>query len=204
MWVRKVAACMVAGIVVLTFSGCGDSGATPGETSDVTPASAQSPRPTSTPTPTPTSAAGPRVYAQGESVDLPSAAITIFSGERAESIERNYDDPLTPASGGTLWLLKMNWTNLSNEAVSKVCWGPYTVDVSLFDTQGREMLLDNGSGGIVGNECSTGLMTGQSGDWYAAYQGLADAEIGYAVLSDHRSEPVAVAFADGLTLTFDS
>lgn len=201
---KQGAAALLAGLVALGLIGCGGAG--PAETS-ASDAGAPSPTaiartsaPTPRPTPTPD---GPAMFKLGEAVTLPSASITVLSAEKADSIERAYDGPLTPTSDGTLWLLKMNWTNLSTQAVSKVCWGPYEVDMSVYDTQGREMLLDDGSGGISGNECSNGLMTGQSGDWYAAYQGLADSQIGYAVLADYNAaEPVAIAFVDGLTLTF--
>ncbi|BDZ42457.1 hypothetical protein GCM10025865_17560 [Paraoerskovia sediminicola] len=97
----------------------------------------------------------------------------------------------------------MWWKNTSNDAVSKVCWGPDTLGLKVYDTQDREMLLDDNSGFIPGNECSDGLMTGQSGDWYQAYQGLKGAEASYAILQDYTGgDPVAVVFDDDTFLTY--
>ena len=119
------------------------------------------------------------------------AEIVVNAAERRDQVESelpDYTPHLQPRNGGTLWLLSMNWTNLTNEAVSKVCWGPNSAGLQVFDTKDREMLMRDDSGSIVGNDCTNGLMTGQSGDWYQAFDGLPDSVIGYAVFT----EPVPV------------
>ena len=125
----------------------------------------------------------------GEPFELPGVAeFVINSAERVDEIPSSsprYTPNLTPQEGGTLFLLTMNWTNLSNEVVGKVCWGPYSSNLKVFDTQGRELMLSDDSGFIPGNECSSGLMNGQSGDWYQAFYGLSDSELGYAVFTSY-------------------
>lgn len=195
---------LAVGAALTACSSGGDADpAEPAETSTTT-ATAPEPAPKPTPTPTPTPA-GPVTVAVGEPVEFPSASITINGAERQDIIEGEHGESLTPNDGGSLWLLSMNWTNLSNEAVEKVCWGPYTTALRVFDTQDREMLLDDRSGFIPGNECSNGLMTGQSGDWFQAYQGLADAEIGYATIQEgYSDDPIAVVLNPDVSLEWSS
>ncbi|MBD5787142.1 hypothetical protein IF650_13220 [Cellulosimicrobium terreum] len=202
---RTRAQVVLALIVGATLAGC--SSPETNETAEVpsptTTSEAPSPTPTpakSTPKPTPTPT-GPETVPVGEPVEFPSASITINSAERKDIIEGEFGETIEPSDGGSLWLLSMDWTNLSNEAVEKVCWGPYTTTLRVFDTEDREMLLDDNSGFIPGNDCSNGLMTGQSGEWFQAFQGLADAEIGYATIQEGLSDdPIAVVLNDDVSL----
>ena len=182
------------------LAGCATNADTGDQPEPTTATTTETSEPASTPTPSPTPS-GPETKSIGEPVQFPSASITVNAAERRDVIEGEYGETLSPNEGGTLWLLSMNWTNLSNEAVEKVCWGPYTTTLRVYDTQDREMLLDDNSGFIPGNDCTNGLMTGQSGEWFQAFQGLGDAEIGYATIQEGYSEdPVAVILNDSVTL----
>lgn len=197
---RRATIALLAPLFALAACGVGDN---QGESSPTpTPAVASS-----TPTPSQTPAAPKLTVVKiGEPAVTPSATITVLSVEPVESISTEFDfePPITPPEGGTSWLLKMNWTNLTNDAVQKVCWGPDMVKLHVYDTQDREMLLDDRSGMVPGNDCTNGLMTGQSGDWYAVFQGLGGAEIGYATIDDYADTsgiPVAVQLNDSVTLS---
>ncbi len=82
----------------------------------------------------------------GEEVDLPSAEITIMDVEQVDSLA---EGRIQPDKGESLWLVSMEWTNTSNEAVAKVCHGPYAVDLEVYDTEDREMLDSSDSGFIL-------------------------------------------------------
>lgn len=135
----------------------------------------------------------------GEEVQLPSATITITDVAQVESLGAGR---IQPDEGETLWLVSMEWTNTSNEAVSKVCHGPYAVEMEVYDTQDREMLDSKDSGFIEGNDCSNGLLTGQSGEWYEAFLGVEGAEIGYAgFFEGYDTPPTAVILNDDAELS---
>ena len=117
------------------------------------------------------------------------ASFTVHDAQQVSSIKGGaYSGDLLPQPGGTLFLLSMTWTNLANEVVGKVCWGPYSADLKVYDTAGRELMLSDQSGHIDGNECSNGLMNGQSGDWYQAFYGLPDSELDYAVFRSYNDQ----------------
>lgn len=141
----------------------------------------------------------------GEAMEFPSASVTINSAERRDSITSDTGSiTITPGDRESLWVLSMEWTNLSEEAVSKVCHGPYTVEVEVYDTQDRQLLRNDESGHIPGNECSDGLLTGQSGKWFLAYTGLEDAEIGYiAVAEGYDERPQVVILDDSVSLSWN-
>lgn len=113
----------------------------------------------------------------GETADMPTAAITVNSVEQVPEIVSEYGDVIRPGEGESLWLISMEWTNLDSQAVSKVCWGPYTVSMEVLDSEQRSLLQSDESGSIPGNDCSNGLLTGQSGEWYQAYIGLEGASV---------------------------
>lgn len=140
----------------------------------------------------------------GEVMEFPSASVTINSAERRDSITSDTGNiTIAPGDGESLWVLSMEWTNLSDEAVSKVCHGPYTVEVEVYDTEDRQMLRSDESGHIPGNECSDGLLTGQSGEWFVAYTGLEDAEIGYvAVAEGYDERPQVVILDESVSLSW--
>ncbi|MDN6428430.1 MAG: hypothetical protein L0J79_01155 [Propionibacterium sp.] len=182
-------------VLALGLSACGgDTGATPEASSSPTPA-ATTATPTPTPTPTPTIEAAKL----GEPVNLPDADITVQAVEQVEQIQGNYDTNIDPQDGGTLFKITMEWTNKSNDAVDKKCFGPYSVTMSVYDTDDHEMLSDSNSGFIPGNDCDTGLMTGQTGPWLVAYHGLANAEVGY-IIFQQGTDMEAVVVKDGLEL----
>lgn len=165
------------------------------------PTRTKTPRPTPTPTPEPETVP---THAIGDPITFTTAKITVTAAEATEEIARDYDGPIVPAEGESLHLITMEWTNLDNQAVEKKCWGPYTIDMRVYDTQDREMLLNNDSGGIVGNDCSNGLLTGQTGPWLAAYQGLEGATIGYITFEEGwGSNPEVVLVDETLTLTYE-
>lgn len=140
----------------------------------------------------------------GEEISTTAATITIDSVETVDSLPSQFVEIL-PEDGQSLHLLTMNWTNTGTEAVQKVCFGPDTVDIRVYDQDDREMLFDTDSGHIEGNECSSGLMSGQTGLWLSAYQGLADSTPTYAVITDYLGgEDQYVALAEGVELSVAS
>ncbi|UFU01865.1 hypothetical protein LQF12_10085 [Ruania suaedae] len=65
------------------------------------------------------------------------------------------------------------------------------MDLTAFDVEGREMLMVDQPGYIDGQECSTGLMQGQTGTWLSAFRGL-DAELGWLIFDDYNGEAAVV------------
>lgn len=182
----------------MSLSACG------GDTGAASEATSSSPTPaatTTTPTPTATPDATPTIDAAklGEPVNLPDADITVQAVEQVDQIQGDYDTNIDPQDGGTLFKITMEWTNKSNDAVDKKCFGPYSVIMSVYDTDDHEMLSDSNSGFIPGNDCNTGLMTGQTGPWLVAYHGLANAEVGY-IIFQQGTDMEAVVVKDGLEL----
>lgn len=200
---RTVVALAALGVVI-GLAGCSSDTETPA-VEEATVSTEPSAEPTVDPTPTSEPEPEPsRVHKIGDTVEFESATIVVDAVEQQDTIQGEFGTNLDPKGDGSLWLLSMNWTNLSKEAVSKVCWGPYTVELRVFDTENREMLLDDDSGFIPGNECSDGLMTGQSGDWFQAFQGLNGAELGYITLQEgYGDEPAVVLVDESLVLTLE-
>ena len=125
---------------------------------------------------------------------MENADFTVVSAKESGPIKGQYG-ATGPRAGddGTLFLLEIEYTNKSNEAIRKECWGPSWVEITVYDTEDREMLESNDSGHIPGNNCSTGVLSGQSGHRYVAFEGSKDAVIGYAVFEDYttlESEPI--------------
>lgn len=195
---------------LLLLSACGDDtgtedNATAGDTSVTEEVEKRQQAPSRTPGPTPDPEVLPTT-AIGEAVTFDDATIIVQVAETVTEIPtESYTDNLYPTEGESLHLITMEWTNLSNEAVSKKCFGPYTVDMRVYDNQNREMLLSNDSGHIVGNDCSNGLLTGQSGPWIVAYQGLEGAELGYITFQrGYTDMPKIVLVDENLTMTMDN
>ena len=86
--------------------------------------------------------------------------------------------------------------------MAKECHGPYSMRLSAFDLQGREMLMADQPGMIEGQECSTGLMQGQTGTWLSAFHSL-DEEFGWLVFEDYNGEPAAVVLDPDLELSYN-
>lgn len=156
--------------------------------------------PTPTPSPTPTTVEAPGI---GEVLEMENTDFTVVSAETSGPIQGQYGGE-GPRAGedGTLFLLEIKYTNKSDKAISKECWGPHWVEITVFDTQDREMLESNDSGQIPGNNCSSGVVSGQSGHRYVAYEGPKDAEIGYAVFDDYTSyESMPIILNPDITLS---
>jgi hypothetical protein len=162
-----------------------------------TPSKSASPTPTPSPTLTPVKAPG-----MGEVLEMENTDFTVVSAKESGPIKGEYGaDGPRAGEDGTLFLLEIEYTNKAKEAISKECWGPHWVEITVFDTQDREMLESNDSGHIPGNNCSTGILSGQSGHRYVAFEGPKDAEIGYAVFDDYTSqESMPIILNPDLTL----
>lgn len=143
----------------------------------------------------------------GDLISMPSADITVKTLERRDSIDKssNFDDDryqYEPRDGERLWYVDMEWTNNSAEAVSKECHGPNSVRVYAFDIDGNEMMMVDQPGYIADQECSTGLMTGQTGRWQTAFRSL-DADFGWLVFDDFEGAMEFVTLDPDLELSFD-
>ncbi len=97
--------------------------------------------------------------------------------------------------------MKITWTNNANEAVSKECHGPYSMDLAAFDINGVQMLEVDQPGFIEGNNCQTGLMKGQTGVWYTAFHSL-DADFGWAAFDDYGGDVGYVVKDPNVTLSY--
>ncbi|MFC4555883.1 hypothetical protein [Georgenia faecalis] len=137
----------------------------------------------------------------GELIRRPSADIVVNVLERRDSIAADYQEPFTAGEGERLWYVDITWTNNLAEAVEKECHGPYSMDLRAFDLQGREMLMVDQPGYISGQNCTTGLMQGQSGTWLTAFRGL-DEEFGWLLFEDYNGEPALVTLDPSLELRF--
>lgn len=195
--------------LVLALAGCGgaEQAAEPSDSSDTTPAPTASARQATRttpaapkPTPTPTSETVD-THQIGELIESPTANITVNAIEQRESI-MGPEGPVSPGAGERLWYVDITWTNNLPEAVSKECHGPNAMDLQAFDIQGREMLMTDQPGFIEGQECSTGLMQGQTGTWLTAFHGL-DADFGWLAFDDYNGDPIFVVRDPSVTLSRD-
>lgn len=118
------------------------------------------------------------------------------------TIAADHDGDLTPADGERLWYVDITWTNNLPEVVGKECHGPYAMDLRAYDLQGREMLEVDQPGYIEGQECSTGLMQGQTGRWQTAFRGLGE-EFGWLAFDDYNGEEVLVTLDQNLGLYYE-
>ena len=64
------------------------------------------------------------------------------------------------------------------------------------------MLKVDQPGYIEGQNCSTGLMQGQTGRWQTAFRGL-DEEFGWLVFDDYNGEEAIVVLDPDLELYYD-
>lgn len=179
------------------------------QTAANTPSTEPTPKRSSAPprdTPTPTREVIEH-WNVGDSISMPSADVTVKTLEEREQIEKssNFDDGsylYEPREGERLWYVDMEWTNNAPEVVSKECHGPYSMQIHAFDINGNEMMMVDQPGYIEGQECSTGLMTGQTGRWQTAFRSL-DAEFGWLIFDDFEGAVEFVTLDPHLELSFD-
>lgn len=76
------------------------------------------------------------------------------------------------------------------------------MQLSAYDLQGREMLRAEQPGMIEGQECSTGLLQGQTGRRQSAFHSL-DEEFGWLAFDDYNGAPAAVVLKPNLQLTYN-
>lgn len=139
------------------------------------------------------------VHQVGDMIQSPTADLVVNVIEQRDSIAANYEGPIEPAEGERLWYVDITWTNNLPEAVGKECHGPYSMQLHAFDLEGREMLMTEQPGFIEGQECTTGLMQGQTGTWQSAFHSL-DEDFGWLVFDDYNGEPVLVVLDPDLEL----
>lgn len=150
---------------------------------------------------------GPDTYQVGELIERPTANLIVNVLEERDAIPASSSFHYTSGQiergeGERLWYVDITWTNNLPEAVGKECHGPYAMQLRAFDLQGREMLMAEQPGMIEGQECSTGLMQGQTGRWQSAFHGL-DQEFGWLVFEDYNGEPAAVVLDPDLELSYN-
>lgn len=142
-------------------------------------------------------------FGVGETFDLPSATFVVNVLEQRDIVESSFPDfqpHFVPGEGERLWYFDITWTNNTSEAVSKECHGPNAVRLEVFDVNGNQMLMVDQPGQIVGQNCSTGLLSGQTGKWLTAFRGL-DADFGWAVFSDYQGGEELVTVDPNLKLS---
>lgn len=141
-------------------------------------------------------------YAVGELVQMPSADFTVRVIEQRESIPSEFPDStpdFTAGEGKRLWFFDIEWTNNTDEAVEKECHGPYMFDLQVYDVNGVEMLMVDQPGMIEGQECTTGLMKGETGTWMSAFTGP-DSDFGWAVFTDYAGDRAIITLDPDLEL----
>ncbi len=138
----------------------------------------------------------------GELIELPSANFTVRVIEERDEIPTTWAE-MTPdfiaQEGKRLWFFDIEWTNNTNEAVAKECHGPDMFSLSVYSIDGVEMLMVDQPGMIEGQECSTGLMKGETGTWMTAFTGP-DADFGWAVFTDYAGGEAVVVLDPELVL----
>lgn len=150
---------------------------------------------------------GPDTYQVGELIERPTADLIVNVLEERDAIPASSSFHYTsgqiePGEEERLWYVDITWTNNLPEAVGKECHGPYAMQLRAFDLQGREMLMAEQPGMIEGQECSTGLLQGQTGRWQSAFHGL-DEEFGWLVFEDYNGEPAVVVLDPDLELSYN-
>lgn len=150
---------------------------------------------------------GPDTYQVGDLIERPTADLVVNVLEERDFIPASstfhYESgKIEPKEGERLWYVDITWTNNLPEAVSKECHGPYAMQLRAYDLEGREMLMADQPGMIEGQECSTGLLQGQTGTWLSAFHGL-NADFGWLVFEDYNGEPAAVVLDPDLELYFN-
>lgn len=205
----------VSFLFIMFVAGCGTTPAESGTAATESVQTAEQPEKTNntqTPTRSPEPSPTPDrqvidTWSVGELISMPSADITVETLEQRDSIEKssNFDDgnyQYMPREGERLWYIDIEWTNNSSEVVSKECHGPYSVQIHAFDVNGNEMMMVDQPGTITGQECSTGLMTGQTGRWQTAFRSL-DADFGWIAFDDYEGALEFVTLDPNLELSFD-
>jgi len=142
-------------------------------------------------------------YLPGEEIVLPSATFTVNTIEQRDMISSSHPDfepDFVPAEGQRLWYFDITWTNTTSETVDKECRGPYMFDLTAYDVNGNEMEMVDQPGFIEGQNCSTGLVNGETGRWQSAFYSL-DADFGYAVFVDYTGGEAYVVTDPAITLT---
>lgn len=176
-----------------------DNAATQSESGTDAPTEATSPPETATETPEPDLI---DTFAIGESVQLPSADVTVQLIEEREVIPSDHPDftpDFEPAEGERLWYLEIAWTNNTLDAVEKECHGPDMFDLQVYDVDGVEMLMVDQPGMIEGQNCATGLRQGETGTWLSAFNG-GEADFGWALFTDYAGEDAVVTLDPALEL----
>lgn len=135
----------------------------------------------------------------GDVIKSPSTDITVKKIESRKSIQVDYGPILTEKPGKILWLLEIKWKNNLNEAADSACFGPHDVYLRVYDINGVEMLEDDDSVHISGNDCSTGLMKGETGTWRTAFHGKKE-DFGWVVFDDFNGEASYVTLDPDLEL----
>jgi len=201
---KNAAAVVAIAAAALILGGCGSE--TAGGDPMATAATEAPATPTSEPTterPAPTREEVP-TFQIGEEISRPTANLVVNVLEERDVIQTgSYSDDYTPNDGERLWYVDITWTNNLPEAVEKECHGPYSMNLQAFDVQGREMLMVDQPGYIEGQECSTGLMQGQTGTWLSAFRGLDD-DLGWLVFDDYNGEEAVVTMDPNMKLYYDN
>lgn len=147
---------------------------------------------------------GPEVHQVGDLIERPTADVVVEVLEERDVIEVSHsrEPDYVPRDGERLWYVDITWTNNLPEVVSKECHGPYSMRLHAYDLQGREMMMVEQPGFITGQECSTGLMQGQTGRWQSAFHSL-DEEFGWLVFDDYNGEEAVVVLDPELELYYE-
>lgn len=197
----------MAGLAIVLLAGCSQAEPEPEAT-----APTEEPTKTATPASEPTTPPPPpppepepdliETHQVGEPITRPTADLIVETLEERDTIAASYNEDFTAGEGERLWYVDIAWTNNLAEAVAKECHGPYAMDLRAYDLQGREMLKVDQPGYIEGQNCSTGLMQGQTGRWQTAFRGL-DEGFGWLVFDDYNGEEAIVVLDSDLELYYD-
>ena len=68
-----------------------------------------------------------------------------------------------------------------------------------YDINGVEMMMVEQPGQIIGQNCSTGLLKGQTGTWLTGFRGL-DADFGWAEFTDYAGGEAYVVLDPNIQL----
>ncbi|MDU0865399.1 hypothetical protein [Actinomyces urogenitalis] len=198
---RRTAASLLAlSLSSFALTACGHTDSKSEAQSTPSTAATQETTPTPTPTPEPETL---DTHTIGESITLPSATFTVKTIEQRDMIPSSSPDwepNFTPEAGQRLWYFDIEWTNTTDEVVSKECHGPDMFDLTAYDINGAEMEMVDQPGFIEGQNCSTGLMKGETGRWQTAFRSL-DADFGWAIFRDYAGEEAIVVLDPSLQLT---
>ncbi len=199
--------CAVAALV-FGAAGCSDSGkaddsaGTSKESTSTTTETTTPVNPEPEPEPEPNLI---ETNAVGQLISLPSADITVRTIEERDEIPSSYPEmteDFVAQDGNRLWFFDIEWTNNTNEAVTKECHGPDMMNLRVYDINGVEMLMVDQPGMIEGQECTTGLMKGETGTWMTAFTGP-DSDFGWAVFEDYAGDQAVVTLDPDLELVSD-